>query len=117
VGVFFHVVAPVFRCLGPSNHCEVYVILSTYFTYFDIQDPLAGRQKNLVHDGESTPLVPFMVPTGCDRIPNGVLQPLILALVPRTGRSFTLLNAPGDCFVVAIIIWQYSREDLIRVGR
>ena len=50
-------------------------------------------------------------------MPNGVLQPVILAPVLRTGWSLALSDTPGDRVVATVIIWQYPCEDLVTMGR
>jgi len=58
----------------------------------------------------------FMVPTSFDHIPNRVPQPLLLTWVHWAGRPHTAFDIIIDLAVVAAVIWQYTREDLIMDG-
>jgi len=73
------------------------------------------RVKYLVNDRKFTPLSRFVVPTGRNHIPNGVVQPSILTWVCWAGWSLTLPNIPLDHVTAPAIKRQYPREDLMVV--
>jgi hypothetical protein len=75
--------------------------------------PLTILRKCTVHDREFISLFWFIAPAGRDRVPNAVLQPLVLARVCRAGWSFPKSDIGDHISLITIIVWQYSREDLV----
>ena len=77
---------------------------------------VTGHQERPVQDRWFAPLFWYLVPSSCDRIPYGVLQPLGLTRVCWAGRPCTVFDITVDLVVVTAVIWQYTREDLIMRG-
>jgi hypothetical protein len=76
-----------------------------------------GRRKYVVHNGEFRSLFWFSAPTGHNCIPNLVVQPLILTWVRWAGWPSTESNLLLHVNPIFVIVWQYTREDLMEISR
>ena len=74
-------------------------------------------QKYVMHNGEFTSSLWFIAPAGCDRVPNAVLQPLVLTWIYWAGWSLTRFNMRDQVVLVAVIEWWYPGENLIGMGQ
>jgi len=119
VGVPLQVAGALFQYLGPFSDRVTLAILSVQITWYNVLDLLlTGRRKYVVQNSKFTSLFWFVAPTGRDRVPNTVRQPLTLTRVPWAGWSFTTCDAPNGRRRVRIVtVWRYPRKDLIIAGR
>jgi hypothetical protein len=113
MGTFSQAAQTLFLRLGRFSYHEVSVVMSIQVTHLDIPaPPHTMLQKYTVHDSELIPLRWLTAPTGRNRVPNMVLQPLILARVPWTRWTFPKSDISDYTRLITTIIWQYPREDL-----
>jgi hypothetical protein len=76
------------------------------FSLLDVPDTsLTILQKHIVHDREFGSPFSFTAPTGRNRIPNGVLQPLVLTWLRWTGWSLPELDIGHHFSLITAIVW------------
>ena len=75
------------------------------------------RRKCAMRDREFTPLSWIIVPTSLNHVPNLVLQPPALARVRWTRWSSTKSNTGEHVTLVATVVRNYPRQDLLVIGK
>ena len=70
----------------------------------------------MVHNREFASLLWFIAPAGRNRIPNGVLQPLVLTWIRWAGWSLSEPNIVDHVDLITVTIGQYTGEDLFVTG-
>ena len=70
-----------------------------------------------MHSGEFGSLFLFTTPTGCNRIPNWVLQPFVLIWIRWTGWPLPESDIGGHTKLIAAIVWQNPCEYLAVMGQ
>jgi hypothetical protein len=79
--------------------------------------PPTTIQKHTVHDREFGSLFWVTAPARRNRIPNGILQPMVLTCVRWTGWSFPEFDIGEHTSLITAIVWQNPCEDLTVRGR
>jgi len=101
--------------LQPRSEVWDLVVSSLPITKVDTLGLTLTRRcrKCVVHNREFASLSWFVVPTGRDYVPNGVLHQLILTRTRWAGWSTTVTNVQCDRGRCTEIVWHRPREDLI----